>query len=163
LTCAAGLAKLRAQGLSDSVEKLIMRKYLHFVLIALFVLLLLAQCLFWGGAAALPELGPVVKRSAQREAPVVSTLMFCGEWLGKALPPLADTGREWAAKALEPAAARLKDDPDVAMDFIFSESLNSSQRMAVAGFYALPLLLVLAALAWWLRPRQVRMLGGRRR
>jgi len=140
-----------------------MRKYLHLIATALFVLALLWQCLFWGGASTLPETGPIVRRSAMREAPLVAGLLVAGEMLGKAVPALGDLGRSWADKALGPAAERLKADPDVAMDFIFGESLNSTQRLATRGVYALPVLLLLAVIAWLRRPRQVRMLGSRRR
>jgi hypothetical protein len=140
-----------------------MRKYLHLIATALFVLTLLWQCLFWGGASTLPDTGPIVRRSALREAPLVAGLLVAGELLGKAVPALGDLGRGWADKALSPVAERLKTDPDVAMDLIFGESLNSTQRVATRGVYALPVLLLLAVIAWLRRPRQVRMLGNRRR
>lgn len=140
-----------------------MRKYLHLIATALFILALLWQCLFWGGASTLPDTGPIVRRSALREAPLVAGLLVVGELLGKAVPALGDLGRGWADKALGAVAERLKADPDVAMDLIFGESLNSTQRVATRGVYALPVLLLLAVIAWLRRPRQVRMLGNRRR
>lgn len=140
-----------------------MRKYLHLIATALFVLALLWQCLFWGGASTLPDIGASVRRSALREAPLVAGLMIGGETLAKAVPSLGDLGRDWAGPALQPAAERLKADPDVAMDLLFGESLSPSQRLATRGVYALPVLLLLAILAWMRRPRQVRMLGSKRR
>lgn len=139
-----------------------MRKYAHLMLTALFLLTLLWQSVFWGGATALPDLGAIVRRSAMREAPLVSGFMVLGETLGKAVPFLRDLGQDWAAKALAPATERLLADPDVAMDFIFGQSLNSSQRMATRGVYAVPVLLILVVIAYLRRPRQVRMMGGRR-
>lgn len=140
-----------------------MRKYLHLIATALFVLALLWQCLFWGGASTLPDTGPIVRRSALREAPLVAGLLVVGELLGKTVPALGDLGRGWADKALGAVAERLKADPDVAMDLIFGESLNSTQRIATRGVYALPVLLLLAVIAWLRRPCQVRMLGSKRR
>jgi hypothetical protein len=166
LTSTAVPAKLRRRlimGIFGSVEKSRMRKYLHLIATVLFVLALLWQCLFWGGASTLPDTGPIVRRSAMREAPLVAALLVTGETLGKIVPALGDLGRSWADKALGPATDRLKADPDVAMDFIFGQPLNSAQRVATRGVYALPVLLVLAVIAWLRRPRQVRMLGSRRR
>lgn len=139
-----------------------MRKYAHLVLIALFLLVVFWQSLFWGGAAALPDLGPIVRRSAMREAPLVATFVFVGEGVGKLAPPLRELGQGWADRALAPAKERLLADPDVAMDFIFNQSFNATQRTATRGVYAAPLLLVLAVIAYLRRPRQVRMMGGRR-
>lgn len=138
-----------------------MRKYLHLVVTVVFVLALLWQCLFWAGAASLPEIGPIVRRSALREAPGVATLLVSGETLASVVPWLGDKGRNWADKALSPAAERLKADPDVAMAFIFGEPLNAAQQTATRGVYALPVLLILAVVAWLRRPRQVRMMGRR--
>lgn len=139
-----------------------MRKYLHLIFVLLFVLATLWQCLFWGGASSLPEIGSIVRRSAMREAPLVAALTVGGEALGKLAPALGDLGRGWAEAALRPAAERLKTDPDVAMDFIFGEPLNAAQRMATRGIYLPPVLLLLAVVAWLRRPRQVRMMGNRR-
>ncbi|MBL8297076.1 MAG: hypothetical protein JNN30_01905 [Rhodanobacteraceae bacterium] len=140
-----------------------MRKYLHLVAALLFVLVSLWQCLFWGGASTLPDIGASIRRSAMREAPLVASLIVCGELLGKVVPALGDLGRSWARDALAPATERLTADPGVAMDLLFGESLSSSQRLATRGVYALPVLLVVALLAWYRRPRQVRMLGAKRR
>lgn len=139
-----------------------MRKYLHLLLTGLLLLLLFWESLFWGGAAALPELGPIVRRSAMREAPLVATFMVLGEGAGKLAPSLRNLGQGWADGALAPAKERLLADPDVAMDFIFSQSLNATQRMATRGVYAVLPLLVLAVIAYLRRPRQVRMMGSRR-
>jgi hypothetical protein len=140
-----------------------MRKYLHLIATLLFVLAALWQCLFWGGASTLPDIGSAVRRSAMREAPLVAGLMISGELIGKVAPPLGDIGRNWAHDALAPAIERLNADPDVAMDLLFGESLSPSQRLATRGVYALPVLLILAVIAWLRRPRQVRMMGAKRR
>jgi hypothetical protein len=139
-----------------------MRKYAHLVLVALLLLVVFWQSLFWGGAAAIPDLGPIVRRSAMREAPLVAGFIFIGEGVGKLVPSLRELGQGWADRALAPAKERLLADPDVAMDFIFNQSMNATQRTATRGVYAVPLLLVLAVIAYLRRPRQVRMMGGRR-
>lgn len=140
-----------------------MRKYLHLLATGVFVLALLWQCLFWGGASTLPEIGPIVRKSAMREAPLVAGLMVGGEFLGKLAPPLGDVGRAWAREALEPAVERINADPTVAMDLLFGQSLSGPQRLATRGVYALPVLLALAIITWLRRPKQVRMMGSRRR
>lgn len=145
-----------------SVEKARMRKYAHLVLVALLLLVVSWQSLFWGGASALPDVGPIVRRSAMREAPLVAAFIVLGEGVGKLVPSLRTLGEGWADRALAPAKERLLADPDVAMDFIFNQSMNATQRMATRGVYAAPLLLVLAVIAYLRRPRQVRMMGGRR-
>lgn len=136
-----------------------MRKYLHLLLAAVFLLALFWQMLFWAGAASLTDIGPIVRRSALREAPLVTTLLVGGETVARFVPGAGELGRGWADHALAPAAERLKADPDVAMDFIFGEPLNAAQRTATRGVYALPVLLILAVIAWLRRPRQVRMMG----
>jgi hypothetical protein len=140
-----------------------MRKYLHLFATLLFLLALFWQCLFWGGASTLPEIGTSVRKSAMREAPLVAALMVSGEFLGKIAPPLGDVGRAWAYEALQPAVERISADPTVAMDLLFGQSLSGQQRFATRGVYALPILLALAIIAWLRRPRQVRMMGARRR
>ena len=139
-----------------------MRKYLHLIILLLAVLAVSWQCLFWGAAGSLPEIGSIVRRSAMREAPLVAMYTVGGEALGRLVPPLGELGRGWAEAALSPAAERLQADPDVAMDFIFGEPLSAAQRTATRGVYLPPALLLLAVVAWLRRPRQVRMMGGRR-
>lgn len=139
-----------------------MRKYLHLIILLLAVLAAFWQCLFWGGAANLADIGAIVRRSAMREAPLVAAYTVGGEALGRIMPSLRDLGRSWADAALRPAAERLTADPDVAMDFIFGEPLNAAQRTATRGVYLPPVLLLLAVVAWLRRPRQVRMMGSRR-
>ena len=139
-----------------------MRKRLHLVFGLLFVLGLIGEMTFWAGAASLPETGPLIRQSLSREAPLVFTYTVGGELLGQVSPMLVDTGQHWAADALAPGFQRIKDDPNVTAALIFDNTWNSTHRMAKFGIYTTPLMLAFALLAWFRRPRQVRMLGSRR-
>ncbi len=139
-----------------------MRKWLHLLLGLLFVVSLVGEMMFWGGAASLPGPGPSIRQSLDRESPLVFTYTVGGEWLGKAVPMLLDVGQQWAAEALAPGFQRIKDDPNVTAALIFDNTWNGTHRMAKFGVHATPLLLALAVLAWLRRPRQIRMLGNRR-
>ena len=139
-----------------------MRKWLHLVLGLLFVVALVGETMFWAGAASLPQSGPLIRQSLGREAPLVFTYVVGGEMLGKASPMLLDIGQQWAADALAPGFQRIKDDPNVTAALILDNTWNSTHRLAKFGIYTTPVLGLLALLAWFRRPRQVRMMGGRR-
>lgn len=139
-----------------------MRKRLHLMLALLFVLALLGEMMFWAGAAALPDVGRPIRQSVHREAPLVLTYTVGGEMLGKVAPAFVGIGEAWAATALEPGFQRIKDDPNVTAALIFDNTWNGTHRLAKAGILGTPLLLALALLAWYRRPRQVRLMGVRR-
>jgi len=139
-----------------------MRKRLHLILGVLFVLAFLCEAVFWAGAAALPDVGRPIRQSVQREAPLVLTYTVSGEVLGKIVPTFVGVGEQWASAAFEPGYQRIKDDPNVTAALIFGNTWNGTHRLAKAGIYGTPLLLALALLAWFLRPKQVRLMGSRR-
>ncbi|HVJ63213.1 MAG TPA: hypothetical protein VM555_10945 [Tahibacter sp.] len=139
-----------------------MRKWLHLVLGLSFVVALVGEMMFWAGAASLPQGGPLIRQSLGREAPLAFTYLIGGEVLGKAAPMLLDIGQHWAAEALEPGLERIKEDPNVSAALILDNTWNSTHRLAKLGLYGTPILLLLAIFAWLRRPRQVRMMGGRR-
>lgn len=139
-----------------------MRRWLHLVLALLFVVALVGEMMFWAGAAALPDTGRLIRQSVHREAPLVLTYTVAGETLGKVAPGLVDIGQEWATTALAPGFDRIKEDPNVTAALIFGNTWNSTHRLAKSGIYGTPALLALAILAWFTRPKQVRLMGSRR-
>ncbi|UXI67465.1 hypothetical protein [Tahibacter amnicola] len=139
-----------------------MGKKLHIIAILLFVFAFLWQIIFWGGAATLPTVGPILVQSASREAPLVTSYMFVGERLGDQVPFLRDMGQQWAESAFSPGFERMKQDPDVAMALIFQDTWNATHRLTRSGVYLTLVLGIVALVLWLRRPRQVRMLGGRR-
>lgn len=129
------------------------------------VLLLLALCFdfaVWGGAARLPDVGPLLLRSAQREAPVVRFYMLVGEPLDAALAPFDRFGQEHATTAFSDGFARIRDEPAVAMDLIFSSTWNSTHASIKTVFWATPVLAVLWLVFWLRRPKKVSLMGRRR-
>lgn len=136
-----------------------MKLRLHVLLPILFVLSLLYDLALWGGTQALPGVGPSIAQSARREAPLAWTYIVLGEPLTNAMPSV----RAWSVgeltRAWGDAFARIEEDPAIAMDALSGESLNGTHRRMRVAYWAPPVLLVLALIAWLRRPRQVRMMG----
>lgn len=139
-----------------------MRRQLHVILALLFIAAWIAESMFWAGAASLPQTGPLIRQSIHREAPLVLTYTVGGETLGEFAPSLIETGRGWAAEALEPGFERILQDPSVAAALIFGNTWNGTHRLAKFGILGAPFLLLLAVIAWFMRPPQIRMMGKRR-
>ena len=137
-------------------------KRLHIWLVLVFVLALVGEMMFWAGAASLPDVGPALRKSLYREAPLATLYTVGGEALGAVAPVLVDIGRGWADYAFAPGKQRMIDDPNVAAALVFEQTWNSTHRMAKLGVYGVLVLLALALIAWWRRPRQVRLMGSRR-
>jgi hypothetical protein len=137
-------------------------KRLYLWLLIFFVMALFGEMMFWAGAASLPEVGPTIRKSLYREAPLVTLYMVGGETLGQVAPVPVDTGRTWASYAFEPGRQRMVEDPNVAAALIFDNTWNGTHRMAKAGVWGTVVLGVIALIAWLRRPRQVRLMGSRR-
>ncbi|MDR3385521.1 MAG: hypothetical protein P4L92_00595 [Rudaea sp.] len=140
-----------------------MKRNLHWWIILLFLLALGYDLVVWGAAARLPEVGPRLLASAQREAALTYAYMRAGSILDAAVPLLDDWGSQRAQMALGEGFARVKDDPRVAMDLVFSQTWNAQHLMLKFCHSAAPVLAVIALVFWVRRPKKIRLMGQRRR
>lgn len=138
-----------------------MRKYWHWVFTLLFVWALAYDLAVWGAAAGLPDIGGALRASAQRQALLAHVYMSAGAELDAALPVMADWGEQRAQTALAPGFERIKEDPMVSMDLIFSNSWNSTHVMLKVMYWAAPLFGIIALVLWSRRPRKVSLMGRR--
>lgn len=141
-----------------------MRRFLHWYVIALFLLVLGYDFVVWGAASRLPdEVGKHLLNSAQREGPLAYFYMRVGGALDEAVPALDAWGRAHASAALEEGAARIKEDPAVAMDLVFSQTWNGHHATLKFCHWAAPVLALLSIVFWLRRPKKVSLIGARRR
>lgn len=138
-------------------------RYLHWYLIVAFVLVLAYDLVVWGGAARLPEIGPKLLGSAREEGPLTYLYMTAGGALDSAIPTLDQWGQQHATAALADGFPRIKEDPRVAMDLVFSQTWNSRHATLKFCHWAAPALAVLSLVFWLRRPKKIRLIGGRRR
>ena len=139
-----------------------MKRHLHTIATLLFALCLLFDLVVWGAAPGLPEIGPAIHTSANREAPVVAGYIWLGAYLDAALPVLERSGEAVLQRALQPSVERIHENPAAAMDVIFNSTNNRAHWWLKFLFNAAPVLLVLSLLLWWRRPRKISLIGGRR-
>ena len=138
-----------------------MMKHLHWILLLLFVWSLAYDLAVWGAMARLPDAGEKLRVSAQRNALLATMYMAGGEPLDDAVPALADWGAKRAQSALELGLARIKDDPNVAMDLIFSQTWNSTHAFLKLMYWVAPVSGLAFLIAWARRPKKVRLMGRR--
>jgi hypothetical protein len=135
-----------------------MKNRLHVIALVLFVLCFLYDIVVWGGVHSLPDVGSAIAESARREAPLAATYIAIGSIVDSALPSLAAFGSARLADAFGDGFERIRADPTVAMDLIFSSSWNAAHSWIKLMYWATPILLLLAVILWVRRPRQVRVL-----
>lgn len=140
-----------------------MKSNLHVIALVLFLLSLGYNLLVWGAAPRLPEVGDNFAASARREAPLVATFMTIGSPIDAAVPAFQAFGEKRLTAAFSEGFDRIRADSTVTMDLIFSSTWNMQHRWLKAMFWATPVLLLVALLLWWRRPRKVHAFGGRRR
>jgi len=139
-------------------------RFLHWYFIVLFALVLAFNCVVWGAAARLPdEVGAHLLNSARREGPIVYAYMTVGGALDQALPALDSWGQRRATAALSEGFARIKEDPTVAMDLVFSQTWNPAHATLKLCHWAAPVLAVLSLVFWLRRPTRVNLMRGRGR
>jgi hypothetical protein len=138
-----------------------MMKRLHWIFLLIFVWALVYDLVVWGAAGRLPDVGDKLRISAQRNALLATMYMAGGDALESAVPYLEDWGRQRAQNALQPGLQRIKDDPNVAMDLIFSQTWNATHGFLKFMYWAAPVFGILALIAWARRPKRVHMMGGR--
>ena len=136
-----------------------MAKRLHWILLLLFAWALAYDLIVWGGVASLPDVGDKLRMSAQRNALLATMYMAGGDALDEAVPALGEWGRRRAQSALEAGIARFRDDPNVAMDLIFSQTWNGTHGFLKFMYWAAPALGVLFLVAWSRRPKKISLMG----
>jgi len=139
-----------------------MLRNLHWIALVLLLLALVFDFAVWGGAARLPDVGPLLLRSAQREAPVVRFYMLVGQPLDGAVAALDRFGQAHATAAFSDGFQRIREDPAVAMDLVFAETWNSQHASIKTVFWATPVLAALWFVFWLRRPKKVSLMGRRR-
>lgn len=135
-----------------------MKNRLHLIALVLFALSFLYDIVVWGGVQALPDVGPAIADSARREAPLAATYIAIGSIVDSAMPSLGAFGSARLAEAFGDGFERIRADPTVAMDLIFSSTWNASHGWIKLMYWATPILLLLALILWVRRPKQVRVL-----
>lgn len=135
-----------------------MKSRLHLLAIALFVASLLYNVIVWGGVRDLPDVGPAIADSAQREAPLAATYIAIGGIIDSAIPSLGTFGSARLTDALGEGFERIRGDSTVAMDLVFGTTWNAAHRWLKTMYWATPVFLLMALIFWVRRPRQVRVL-----
>lgn len=138
-----------------------MRKHLHLIALVLFVLVLLFDLVVWGAVPLLPDVGVHIERSADKEALLASTYIAIGSRLDAALPAIGSFGSTLMTSAIEPAFARIVEDPNVAMDVILTSSFNRTHSWLKTLYWATPVLFVLSVLLWARKPKKISLIRGR--
>jgi hypothetical protein len=129
----------------------------------LFALVLFAFCLFydlvvWGSVRLLPDVGAAIADSARREAPLATAYIAIGGVLDAWVPPLGSFGASVLETAWGEGFARIREDPGVAMDLIFSSRWNVAHGWLKTMYWAAPVLLVVTLILWLRKPKPVRTL-----
>jgi hypothetical protein len=133
-----------------------MKRRLHLIAAALFVLALLYDFYLWGGLARVPGLGPIMLQTTQREVALAGIYLPVGLALVDATG-LSGAAAASAAESFSTAQARVLANPDAAMDAI----LEAMPPDVAAAYYGAPVLLLVFAVLWWRRPRVVHMMRSR--
>lgn len=138
-----------------------MRGYLHIIALVLLGLTLLFDLVLWGAVPDLPEVGPLIARSAHSEAILASTYMALGGYLDAAIQAFHELGMQLMGDALSPGYARIIEDPNVAMDLVLNSNFSRGHGWVKILYWAPPILLVLYAVLFALRPKQVKLIRTR--
>ena len=138
-----------------------MRRRVHLVAVLLFFAVLLFNLIVWGAVPGLPEVGDPIARSARNEAPLATTYIALGAYLDDAVPPFERFGSGLLTDALGEAFPRIVENPNLAMDLVFSTRLNGTHGWLKLMYWAAPVLLVLSLLLWVRKPKKVSLMGRR--
>ena len=138
-----------------------MKRHLHQIAIALFVLSLLYNLVVWGSLPRVPDVGRQIAASAYREAPLAATYIGLGSLIDGVVPALQAFGEKRVTDAFGEGFERIRNDETVAMDLILRGTWNAQHRWIKTMYWMPPLLLVLSVILWLRRPRTVHSLGRR--
>jgi hypothetical protein len=132
-----------------------MKSQLHVIALVLFAICFLYDLVVWGGVPALPDVGTGIADSAHREAPLATAYIAIGTPLDAAVAPLRDYGTARLTDAFGEGFERIRTDPSVAMDLIFSSTWNATHRWIKAMYWGAPIMLLVTAILWFRRPKPV--------
>jgi hypothetical protein len=130
----------------------------HVFALVLFVLCLLYDLVVWGSVRLLPEVGSAIADSARREAPLATAYIAVGGVLDGMVPALGSFGESILSAAWGDGFARIREDPGVAMDLIFSSRWNVAHGWLKVMYWAAPILLVVTLILWLRKPKPLRTL-----
>jgi len=135
-----------------------MKSQLHVIAMVLFAICFLYDIVVWGGVPALPKVGGHIADSARREAPIAATYIAIGSPLDTAVPSLGDYAYAVLTEGLSEGFDRIREDPTVAMDLIFSTTWNPTHRWIKAMYWGAPVMLLVTTILWFRRPKAVHAL-----
>jgi hypothetical protein len=138
-----------------------MKRRLHLIAIILFFLCFAYDLVVWGALPLLPDVGPSIVQSANREAPMAAAYIGLGRFIDGAVPALQAFGERAMTDAIGAGFERIRGDSTVAMDLIFNTTWNVQHRWLKTAYWAAPFFLLLAVVLWSRRPKQVKTLGRR--
>ena len=132
-----------------------MKSRVHVLSLVLFAASLLYNAVVWGGTHYLGEIGTAIIESAQREAPLAATYIAAGGVIDRAMPSLGEFGASRLTDALSPGFEQIRTDPATGMAVVFGPTLNASHTWLRTMYWSTPVFLLLAAVSWARRPKQV--------
>jgi len=135
-----------------------MKSQLHVIAMVLFAICFLYDIVVWGGVPALPKVGGHIADSAHREAPIAATYIALGSPLDAAAPSLGDYAYAVLTEGFSEGFDRIREDPTVAMDLIFSTTWNPTHRWIKAMYWGAPVMLLVTTILWFRRPKAVHAL-----
>jgi len=135
-----------------------MRSRVHVLSLVLFAASLLYNVVVWGGTYYLAEIGAAIIESAQRESPLAATYIAVGGVIDRAVPSLGEFGASRLTDALGEGFEQVRSDPATGMAIVFGSTWNVSHTWLKTMYWSTPLFLLLAAVSWVRRPKQVRSL-----
>lgn len=139
-----------------------MKLRLYILAAAIFIATLIYNLWYWGGASAITDLGPIIRASAEREAPIVNMYLFAGEkilaWSGK-----TEAAKISAESAFGAARSRLVAQPRLAMEDLFGKRYSSAQAFLLTSHWLCPVSLLVFIITWHRRPKKIqsKQLGRR--
>ncbi|MBK6727975.1 MAG: hypothetical protein IPG63_12030 [Xanthomonadales bacterium] len=108
----------------------------------------------WGGLTQVADLGPIAERSAKREGALTWTYMQGGRWLIERVG-LENAARQHADAMFAPSRSMLLGNPALAMYTLHRQSFGFQHRLLLWSHWGAPLLLLLTAIAYVRRQKQV--------